>query len=220
VPRRALVERRPWLLASLAVAIAYYVLKDADFPGVYLLSLEAGALLMISFYAVVRHHGTDSRMLAGALAAAGVGVVVVELYTYAGALILIAGNVLAIGLFIRHRRVFLEPSQKVAAVALLALVPLICWRLPLDREAAPFIGIYGLSLGGMAGAALTSTFSRNRVGIGALLCVGAGILGIAGQGVLAGNALTQLFYWPLFYIGHFLVCIGVTKMLRAAFVRP
>jgi len=209
-----LVERRPWLLVSLADAIAYYALKDADFPGFYLLALEAGALLTLAIYAVLRHHDADSRMLAGAMAAAGAGVVAVELYAYAGAVILIIGNGLAIGLFTRHRRVSLEASQKVAAVALLALVPLICWRLPLDREAATLTGIYGLSLGGMAGAAWTSAFSRYRVGIGALLCVGAGILGIAGQGVLAGNAIPQLFSWPLFYIGHFLVCIGVMQKLR------
>lgn len=218
MPKRALAERRPWLLASLSAAIAYYVLKDADFPGAYLLGIEAGALLLLSVYAVLRHRDADARMLAGAMAAAGIGVVAIELDTYFGALALIIGNGLAIGLFVQHRRDALDGSQKLAAVALLALVPLICWRLPLDRDAATFTAIYGLSLGGMAGAAWTSAFPRYRVGVGALLCVGAGILGIAGDGVLAESALPSLFSWPLFYFGHFLVCIGVTQKLRADFL--
>jgi hypothetical protein len=219
MPRRALVEKRPWLLASLTAAIAYYALKDADFPGTYLLGLEAGALLLLSGYALLRRIDTDSRMLTGVLTAAGLGVVAVEIYPYLGALLLIVGNGLATGLFVRHRRESLAGSQKVAAVALLLMVPLICWRLPFDREVAAMTGFYGLSLGGMAGAAWTSAFPRYRVGIGTVLCVSAGIRGIAGESVLAGNALPRLFSWPLFYFGHFLICIGVTQALRAAWLR-
>ncbi|MDG2002865.1 MAG: lysoplasmalogenase [Novosphingobium sp.] len=215
MPKRALVEKRPWLLASLAAAIAYYALKDADFPGTYLLLIEVGALLLLAVYALLRGSGGDARMLAGAMAAAGLGVVAVELDPYIGGLLLIVGNGLFTGLFLRHRRETLQGSQKVAAVALLALVPLICWGLPLDRDVASLTAVYGLSLGGMAGTAWTSTFSRYRVGIGALVCVGAGILGIAGQGVLVGNNLPQLLSWPLFYLGHFLVCIGVTQVPRS-----
>lgn len=219
MPKRALVERRPWLLASLAAAITYFGLKDADFPGTYLLLIEAASILMLAVYAVLRHHDADSRLLAGALATGGLGVVAVELDAWLGALLLIVGNGLAIGLFLRHRRDTLEPSQKAAAVALLVLVPLICWRLPLERDAANLTATYGLSLGGMAGAAWTSAFSRYRVGIGALLCVGAGILGIAGQGVLAHSPLPGLLSWPLFYLGLFLICIGATQKLRADFLR-
>jgi hypothetical protein len=214
MPRRALVERRPWLLASLAAAIAYYLLKDAEFPGVYLLLLEAGALITLAIYAILRHHDTDSRMLSGMMAAAGLGVVAIELWPYAGALLLIVANGLGIALFIGHRRETLEASQKAAAAALLVLVPVICWRLPLDRDVAITTAIYGLSLGGMAAAAWASSFPRYRAGVGALLCVGAGILGIAGQGVLDASRLPGLFSWPMFYLGHFLVCIGVIQTLR------
>ena len=140
MPKRALVEKRPWLLASLAAAIAYYLLKDADFPGTYLLVLEGSALLMVAVYAVLRHHDADSRLLAGALCCAGLGVVAVELDHYLGALLLIVGNCTATVLFVRHRREAPSLSQKAAAVALLLLVPFICWRIPIDREAAILTG--------------------------------------------------------------------------------
>lgn len=219
MPRRALAERRPWLFASLIVAIAYYVLKDADFPGMYLFGMQACSVLMLSVYAVLRHHDVDSRILAGALALAGMGVVAVELDVWLGASILIVANCLAIGLFTRHRRAELGPSQKAAVLALLLLVPLICWRLPLQRKMAELAGLYGLALGGMAAAAWASAFPRYRVGIGALLSVGAGMLGIAGQGTLAHGPLPGLLAWPLFYFGQFLLCIGATQKLRADFLR-
>jgi len=219
MPKRALVEKRPWLLVSLAAAIAYYALKDADFPGTYLLGLEAGSLLLLAGYSILRHNDADSRLLAAALAAGGIGVAVVELDTYVGALVLIVGNCLATALFLRHRREALAGSQKLAAVALLVLVPAICWRLPLDRDAAMMTGIYGLFLGGMAGAAWISSFSRYRVGIGALLCVAAGILSIAGQSVLAASRLPSLLSWPLFYFGYFTICIGVIGTLRGRWQR-
>lgn len=219
MPKRALIERRPWLLVSLAMAVAYYGLKDADFPGTYLLAFEAASLLLLSVYALLRHHDADSRMLAGALACAGLGVVGVELYPYAGALVLIIANALLTALFVRHRRPSPAATQKAAAVALLLLVPLICWRLPLDRDAATLTGIYGLSLGGMAGSAWLSAFPRYRTGIGTLLCVAAGILGIAGEGVLAGSDLPSWLSWPAFYLGHFLVAVGTVQALRAGFLR-
>jgi len=218
MPKRALVEKRPWLLVSLAAAIAYYLLKDADFPGLYLMVLEAGSLLTIAIYAMLRHHDTDSRLLAGVVACAGLGVVAVEMDLFIGAFLLIVANGLAISLFLRHRRPSPNLSQKAAAVALLLLVPLICWRMPFEREAAALTGAYGLSLGGMAGAAWLSTFSRYRVGIGALLCVASGIVGIAGQGILSANPLPSLLPWPLFYFGHFLIGVGVTQKLREDFL--
>lgn len=219
MPKRALAERRPWLFASLTAAIAYYALKDADFPGFYLLGIEATSVLMLAVYAILRHHDADSRMLAGALAAAGAGVVAVELDPWLGGSILIISNGLAIGLFIRHQRARLETTQKTAVVALLLLVPLICWRLPLERDVAQLTAVYGLSLGGMAAAAWASAFPRYRVGIGALLSVCAGILGIAGQGQLEHSPLPSLLSWPFFYFGQFLVCTGATQKLRADFLR-
>jgi hypothetical protein len=219
MPRRALVEKRPWLLVSLAAAIAYYVLKDAEFPGLYLLGLEGGSLLLLAGYSILRHNDADSRLLAGALAAAGIGVAAVELDVYAGALVLIFGNGLATALFLRHRRETPVLSQKLAALALVVLIPVICWSLPIDRSAALMTGIYGLFLGVMTGAAWASSFSRCRVGIGALLCAAAGILAIAGQGVLAESGMASLLSYPLFYFGHFTICIGVIGTLRGRWQR-
>lgn len=214
MPTRTLVERRPWLLASLVAAIAYYFLKDDAFPGIYLYLLEAGAMFLLAAYALLRHSGHDSRMLAGVMALAGIGAVAVELDSWWGATALMVGNGLAIGLFLSHRRDALTSSQRVTAVVLMFLTPAIIWMLTADRSMAMIGLFFGLVLGGMAGAAWVSSFPRYRVGLGAVFYVISSIVSLAGAGSLTDSGLPGLIAWPLFYLGHFLMCIGVIQTLR------
>lgn len=215
MPKRALVERRPWLLASLAAAFAYYLFKDTNFPGVYLFAFEAGALLLLGAYALLRHASADARLMAGSVAFAGAGVVAVELHLWIGALILIAGHGMAIAVFLAHRRPSLTGSQKAAAVTLLVFTPLIAWLEASGDPAAIVAVVYALVLGGMAGCAWTSSFPRYRVGTGALFLVAAGLVSIGGMGPFPGGNLARLLAWPLFYVGHFVMCTGVIQALRA-----
>jgi len=219
MPKRALLERRPWLLASLITAIAYFLLKDATFPGLYLYVLEAAALMLLGAYALLRHSGRDARAVAGFMGASGIGVVSVELDFYIGALVLMLALALGIGLFVKHRRANLETTQKAAAVALLLLTPLICWRLPFERTDALTFGIFGLALGGMAATAWASRFPRYRVGLGGLLIVGAGIVTIGRAGPLHDSEWPGMVAWPLFYLGHFLICTGAIQTLRGGLVQ-
>jgi len=214
MPKRALVEKRPWLLASLASAIAYYLLKDRDFPGTYLFAFEAGALLLLAVYALLRHPTSDARLLAGSIACAGIGVVAVELDIWIGSLILIVGHGLAIALFLKHRRPSLAGSQKAAAIVLLLFTPLIAWLEAAGDPAALTAAVYALVLGGMAACAWTSAFPRYRVGTGAVLLVLAGLVSIGGMGPLAVSKLSGLTAWPLFYLGYFVICTGVIQTLR------
>lgn len=214
MPKRALVERRPWLLVSLAAAIAYYMLKDAEFPGVYLMAIEAGSLLLLAAYALLRHKSGDARMLAGAMALGGIGVVAVELDLYLGALTLVLGLALAIGLFLQHRRAMLDASQKAAATALLLLTPLIAWFLAAGHPNQMTAATFGLGVGGMAATAWTSIFPRYRVGAGAILYVASSLVSVSAMGPFQASGLSSLLAWPLFYLGHFLICTGVIQTLR------
>ncbi len=214
MPKRALLERRPWLLASLIAAFAYYLLKDATFPGVYLFLIQAASLVLLTVYALLRHSGGDARSVAGFMGLSGLGVVAVELDFYIGSVILVLALALGIGLFVKYRRENLESTQKAAAVALLLLTPLICWRLPVERTDALTFGIFGLALGAMAASAWASRFPRYRVGLGALLVVAAGIITIARAGPLLNSDWPGLAGWPLYYLGHFLICTGVIQTLR------
>ncbi len=215
MPRRALIEKRPWLLASLIAAIGYYALKDGATPEAYLIALKGASFGLLAIYALLRHQGADTRFLAAVLALAAAGAMATDLYPTIAAFLLILEYGTAISLFLRHRRMHLAQSQKGVAVALLLLTPAIAWLLPADRAAAQTAAILGLVVGGMAACAWTSRFPRYRVGSGAVILVAAILLDIAGTGPLAANMIAAHAAWPLSYFGHFLVCTGVIQSLRA-----
>jgi len=214
MPGRALIERRPWLLASLAAAIAYYLLAGSAVPGVYLLVLRGLPFLLLAIYALLRHAGQDSRMLAVVMALAALGVAAVDLFFYPGVLLLILSHCMAIALYMRHRREEIAASQKLVAVALLLLTPVNAWMLTSDPASVWTVTVYAVALGGMAGAAWTSSFPRYRVGAGAVLLVLASLLDLARSGPLAASDWPELLVWPLYYLGQFLICTGVIQTLR------
>lgn len=214
MPKRALVERRPWLLGSLAAAIAYAALQDEAVGGLYLIGMKGGAIAMLAIYALLRFPGADTRLLAGSLALAAGGEMLSEVDPDQAPFAFVASHLLAIALFLRHRRGSPTASQKATSIALLLLTPLIAFLLTAGWDERIGVFLYALTLGAMAATAWHSRFPRYRVGIGSVLVVASRLLGIAGLGLLAGSSVAGAFTWPLFYAGQFLVCIGVVTTLR------
>ena len=214
MPRRALIERRPWLLTSVLFALAFAWLQDSRLPGVYLMTLKALPLVLLAVYAVLRHKGRDTQLLAAMLAVEGVGAALADLAEQLAAAVLAVGFALGIGLFLMHRRPHLTGSQKALAVALLLLTPAICQLSVLPRTGwVP--ACFGVALGGMAACAWTSNFPRYRVGLGALVIVAGSVTALASLGALNGPGLGEIVGWPLFYLGNLIMATGVTGELRA-----
>lgn len=209
MPNRALSEKRPWLLASLAAAIAYYLLRDNPIPEPFLMALKGTGAGFLAVYALLRHAGADGRLLALVMALSALGDMAIELWFEVGGALFFFAHLAAIALYLRHRRESLTASQKLTAGALLLLTPLIAWFLPADRGMAPAIAIYALILGGMACAAWSSSFNRYRVGLGAVLFVASDLLIFARLGPLAASPLPDALIWPLYYLGQLLICTGV-----------
>ena len=67
----------------------------------------------------------------------------------------------------------------------------------------------------MAASAWLSSFSRYRVGLGAVMFLASDGLIFARIGPLANSALPGLLIWPLYYFGQFLICIGVVGTVRS-----
>lgn len=214
MPKRALAEKRPWLLASLLAGISYYFVRDGQIPGLYLMAWKGAGVALLALYALARHKGADSRQIAAVMAFGALGDVLIELVLEWGAVAFLIGHLIAIHLYWRHRRARLSPSQKLAGIAFAALIPAISFMLPADRAAAPGVALYALGLGLMTAAAWTSSFPRYRVGLGAVMFAVSDLLIFARIGPLAQSALPNLLIWPLYYFGQFLICTGVVGELR------
>ena len=214
MPKRALIDKRPWLLASLLAGISFFFVKDAAVPGLYLMAWKGAGVALLAVYALARHQSADARQIAAVMAFGALGDVLIELSLEAGAVAFLIGHLVAIHLYWRHRRAELPFSQKAAALAMLVLIPAIAFLLPADHSAAPGIALYALALSAMTAAAWTSSFPRYRVGIGAVMFAVSDLLIFSRYGPLTGSALPGLLIWPLYYFAQFLICTGVVGKLR------
>jgi uncharacterized membrane protein YhhN len=210
MPERALIDKRPWLVASLIAGISYYFLRGDALPDLYEWALKGTGIALLAAYALSRHKGSDSRQIAAVMAFGALGDVLIELQLEWGAAAFLIGHLVAIQLYLRHRRPSLEASQKVLGLALAVLTPLIAWKL----TGSGLVAVYALGLGAMAGAAWTSSFPRYRVGIGAVLFVASDLLIFARMDVMVNSPLPDLLIWPLYYFGQFLIATGVVGELR------
>lgn len=210
MPKRALVEHRPWLLLSLASALAFFILRDDPVGGLWLILLKGGGCAFLAIYALLRHTSADARWLAAYLALCAAADMALELWFEVGGVLFFAAHLAAISLYLRNKRSHLEASQKLFVVGLLLLTPAISWLLS-DNFG---IGLYGLALGGMAAAAWASRFPRYRVGMGAVMFVISDFLIFAGMGPLEGNRTAEMLVWPIYYLAQFLIATGVIRTLR------
>ena len=215
MPKRALIEHRPWLLASLIAGIGFWFLKDSHLPGLYQMALKGAGVALLAVYALARHKGADSRQIAAVMAFGALGDVLIELSLVVGAAAFLIGHLIAIHLYWQHRRPALPFSQKAAALAILVLIPAIAFLLPADRSQAMTVALYALGLSAMTATAWTSSFPRYRVGIGAVLFAISDLLIFARLGPLAASPIPGLLIWPLYYLGQFLICTGVIGELRS-----
>jgi uncharacterized membrane protein YhhN len=211
MPRRALVEKRPYLLASIAAAIAFYVLDGGELGELYVALIKGAAVGMLAVYAWHRSPSRDVHLIALVMTIAALADMVIEFYQIEGGALFFVSHLVALTLYLQphNRRKVLTPSQQAAAVALLLLTPLAAFLL----TGAWTIALYALSLGAMAAAAWTSRFSRYHLGIGALLFVFSDLLIFARMGgeliAVAGSLV-----WPTYYVGQLLICTGVVQTLR------
>ncbi len=99
MPRRALYEKRPFLVASIAAAAGYFYLRDADFPEIFSVALKGAAVGLLALYAYLRHSGADARLLAWVLGLAALGDIALEYDEQIGGLLFFACHIFAITLY-------------------------------------------------------------------------------------------------------------------------
>jgi uncharacterized membrane protein YhhN len=210
MPKRALIESRPWLVAGIALAIAFWLVADGALGGTFKIVLKGASVAALAGYASSRSSARDARMIAAVMAAGATGDVALELSTIAGGAFFLLSHLIAIALYLSNRRPQTSATQKAAALALFVGVPLSAWLLAHD----PMAVIYATALGGMAATAWLSRFSRYNVGIGALMFVVSDLLIFARLGGVLDESVTGWLVWPLYYAGQLLICTGVIRTVR------
>lgn len=210
MPKRTLIEHRPWLVLGIALAIAFWVLSDAKIGEVFIIALKGGSLAALGAYALARSRLSDARMIAAVMFVGAAGDIGIEFDTVIGGGLFLLAHLIAIALYLRNRRARPAATQRAAGAALFVGTPIAAWLLAHD----PMAVIYALALGAMAASAWLSRFSRYEVGLGALLFVASDLLIFARLGGVLDEGLTGWFVWPLYYAGQFLIVTGVIRRLR------
>lgn len=213
--KHALIEQRPWLLASIVAATAFYFLSDNPvFEGTWGLLAKGASVGLLALYAALRipqgKHRADGFLLVGTLALAACGDMAIELDFLAGGAFFAAAHVVAVALYLRnlHRRP--SPVQKAIGAALLLGTPLVSWLLSGQTQ----IAAYGAFLGAMASAAWMSHYPRYRVGTGAVLFVLSDWLIFARFGPIDLEPANSILIWPLYYAAQIMIATGIVQCLR------
>jgi uncharacterized membrane protein YhhN len=213
--KQALIEQRPWLLASIVAATAYFFLKDNPIgEGTWGILLKGAGVALLALYALLRvphdRRGIDGGLLVLALVLAALGDMAIELYFSVGGAFFAAAHCVSAALYLRNRRARLSPSQRMLGLALLIGTPLISYLLSQQIE----IAVYAAFLGAMASAAWMSRYPRYRVGTGAVLFVISDWLIFSRGGSLDLGVLPDLLIWPLYYAGQVMIATGIVQCLR------
>lgn len=215
MPKRALIEHRPWLVGAIVAAAAFYLLRDSAIGGVWLMILKGTGVALLALYALRRAGGQDGDLLALVLMLSAIGDVLMELDFLYGGTAFFLSHVAAIALYARNPRAQPTSSQKGAGLALLVLTPIVSWLISGSLQVA----VYALALGGMAAAAWLSRFPRYRVGMGAVLFVISDLLIFARMGPMQMEAVADMLVWPVYFLGQFLIATGIVQTLRSERLR-
>ena len=213
--KSGLFEQRPWLLASIIAAIAYYFLRDNPMgEGVWGLALKGASVGLLALYVALRvphgRHRGDGFLLVGALVLAAAGDVAIELDFLIGGAFFAAAHVVVVVLYLRNRHQRPSPTQKLMGLSLLVGTPLVSYFL----SGQPQIAVYAAFLGAMASAAWMSHYPRYRVGTGAVLFVLSDWLTFSRMGTLGLEPLPSLLIWPLYSAGQVMIATGIVQCLR------
>lgn len=213
--KRALIEQRPWLLASVIAATAFYFLRDDPVgEGTWGILAKGAAVGLLAVYALARvphdRRGVDGALLVLALALASVGDMALELDFLIGGAFFTAAHCVAVALYLRNRHQRPSPVQNIIGLALLIGTPLVSFVLSGQVN----IAVYASFLGAMAAAAWMSHYPRYRVGTGAVLFVLSDWLIFARLGAYDLGPLPDLLIWPLYYIGQVMIATGIVQCLR------
>lgn len=208
--KRALIDHRPWLLAGVVAAVAFYFLRDNPIGGVWLILLKGGGVGALAVYAWRRTTGLDGGILVVALALSAAADMALEIDFEVGGALFAASHAVAIALYLKNRRERTVWSQRMLSLVILVATPIVSYFLSGRADIAVYSGFLGI----MAAMAWMSRFPRYRVGLGAILFVLSDWLIFSRMGTFDLGELPYWLVWPLYFAGQLMIATGVVQTLR------
>jgi uncharacterized membrane protein YhhN len=195
--------------AAVLAGLSYWPGSQLDLPHLAEVAWKGSGVALLSIWAGVQARRLNGWLLAVVFALGAAGDVLLEVAGLeVGAVAFLAGHLVAILLYLRHRR----PAASMWPLLAIPLVVLGAAALPVDRAAAPGIAFYSLGLVAMAVAASLSRFPLAAVGT--WLFVASDLLIFARLGPLAGSWVPDLLVWPLYFAGQAFIAWDVASWLR------
>jgi uncharacterized membrane protein YhhN len=187
---------------ALVAGTSYFIATRIGFQGADMTAWKGAGVGLLALWAARHAEGRDGWTIAAVLAFGAAGDVLLETHgLIAGAVAFLIGHLIAVGLYVAHRRMGLGI---VAGGAV--MIAGVAYAIAGDVGVA----VYSLGLGAMAGAAWASDFPR-PVAIGAALFVLSDLLIFARLGPLAGSAIPDWLVWPAYFAGQALIAHGVVS---------
>ena len=206
---------RPILIAALIAGTSFCLAAWLSLDGSLVIAWKGLGVGLLALWAALAARALDGWLIAGALALGALGDVLLDAVGLrVGALAFLAGHLVAIALYARHRRAALSASQRALGLLIAPATVVIAASFAAPAGQAIGVGIYAAGLGSMAAMAWTSAFPRLRVGLGAVLFVVSDLLIFARMGPLAGSFVPGLLVWPLYFAGQAMIATGVVRALR------
>jgi len=214
------------LLAALAAGTSYGLAPPValmlgappPLPDWAFVVWKGSGVALLAVWVLLAAPGRDGRWLALLLAFGALGDVLLETHgLVVGALAFLAGHLVAISLYARHRRSDLSRADIVGALVFVIAVTGFSFALAADRALAPGVAAYAAGLGAMASAAWLTRFPRALTAAGALMFVVSDLLIFARAGRPALDILpVGLAVWGLYFAGQSLIALGGVRRLATS----
>jgi uncharacterized membrane protein YhhN len=210
-------DRARWLwLAALVGGISYFwaVIQHLDGPLIW--AWKTSGVALLALWAAANARAADGWLIAAALGFGALGDYLLDaLGMLPGAAAFATGHLIAIALYLRHRRNSLSRSQTLLVFGVVPLALVIAWGLTRAAEQGQMIAAiaYTGGVAVMAATAWASRFPRYRTGIGAMLFLASDLFIFAGEGGTLAKSVTMWLVWPLYFGGQALIAWGVVSTL-------
>jgi uncharacterized membrane protein YhhN len=203
------------LIAALIAGVTYMGSWFLPLPAVASIAWKGAGVGLLAVYAALGARRIDGWLLAGVMVFGALGDILLEVKFVIGGAAFLLGHLTAIALYLRNRRAPLIAAEWVIAAALLVLIPLAAYALPVVRATAAPIAVYAIGLSAMTAAAWLSRFPRPLVAAGAMMFAVSDLIIFARGGRPGLDILpVNVAVWSLYLAGQTLITLGVVRTTR------